>query len=139
MAAVSARRPKAPSEAGQILVIAALSMLAIIGGVALVLEGGNAYANQRIAQGFRRDERTLGLMFVVPIVVTALLGWVLRCTTDPVVDVVMVNTHVDNAAALGLYASLGFQRLDQTLAVMTCRLWSRRPCRARRSGSAWCC
>ncbi len=50
MAAVSARRSKAGSEAGQILVIAALSMLAIIGGVALVLEGGNAYANQRIAQ-----------------------------------------------------------------------------------------
>ena len=40
----------ARSEAGQILVIAALAMLAIIGGVALVLEGGNAYANQRIAQ-----------------------------------------------------------------------------------------
>ena len=40
MAAVSARSPKAASEAGQILVIAALSMLAIIGGVALVLEGG---------------------------------------------------------------------------------------------------
>ncbi len=33
---------------------------------------------RRIAQGFRRDERTLGLMFVVPIVVTALLGWVIR-------------------------------------------------------------
>ncbi len=27
---------------------------------------------RRIAQGFRRDERTLGLMFVVPLVVTAL-------------------------------------------------------------------
>ena len=44
----SARRAR--SEGGQILVIAALAMLAIIGGVALVLEGGNAYANQRIAQ-----------------------------------------------------------------------------------------
>ncbi len=37
-------------ESGQIIVIAALAMIAIIGGVALVLEGGNAYANQRIAQ-----------------------------------------------------------------------------------------
>jgi len=52
---------------------------------------------RRIAQGFRRDERTLGLMFVVPIVVVALLGWVLRDTTDPVVDVVMVN----DAGAVG--------------------------------------
>ncbi|HXG25990.1 MAG TPA: ABC transporter permease [Candidatus Binatia bacterium] len=46
---------------------------------------------RRIAQGFRRDERTLGLMFVVPLVVTALLGWVLRDTKDATVAVVMVN------------------------------------------------
>jgi ABC-2 type transport system permease protein len=46
---------------------------------------------RRIAQGFRRDERTLGLMFVVPLVVTALLGWVLNDTKDTVVDVVIVN------------------------------------------------
>jgi hypothetical protein len=44
------RARHARAEGGQILVIAALAMLAIIGGVALVLEGGNAYANQRIAQ-----------------------------------------------------------------------------------------
>lgn len=37
---------------------------------------------RRIAQGFRRDERTLGLMFIVPLVVTALLGWVLRDTQE---------------------------------------------------------
>jgi ABC-2 type transport system permease protein len=46
---------------------------------------------RRIAQGFRRDERTLGLMFVVPLVVTALLGWVLQDAKDTVVDVVVVN------------------------------------------------
>jgi ABC-2 type transport system permease protein len=46
---------------------------------------------RRIAQGFRRDERTLGLMFVVPLVVTALLGWVLQDTKDTVVDVILVN------------------------------------------------
>jgi ABC-2 type transport system permease protein len=46
---------------------------------------------RRIAQGFRRDERTLGLMFVVPLVVTALLGWVLNEQVDAVVDVVVVN------------------------------------------------
>jgi Flp pilus assembly protein TadG len=45
-----ARARHADTQSGQILVIAALAMLAIIGGVALVLEGGNAYANQRIAQ-----------------------------------------------------------------------------------------
>ncbi|MES2208982.1 MAG: ABC transporter permease [Chloroflexota bacterium] len=46
---------------------------------------------RRIAQGFRRDERTLGLIFVVPIVVTALLGWVIRDQKDLMVQVVMVN------------------------------------------------
>jgi ABC-2 type transport system permease protein len=46
---------------------------------------------RRIAQGFRRDERTLGLMFVVPILVTALLGWVLRDTKDTTVGVIVVN------------------------------------------------
>ncbi len=37
-------------ERGQIIVVAALAMIAIIGGVSLVLEGGNAYAHQRVAQ-----------------------------------------------------------------------------------------
>jgi ABC-2 type transport system permease protein len=46
---------------------------------------------RRIAQGFRRDERTLGLMFVVPLVVTGLLGWVLRDTNDTTVGVWIVN------------------------------------------------
>lgn len=46
---------------------------------------------RRIAQGFRRDERTLGLMFVVPLVVTALLGWVMRDTKDTTVGVWIAN------------------------------------------------
>ncbi len=50
MARTGARPRSSGQEAGQIIVIAALAMLAIIGGVALVLEAGNAYANQRIAQ-----------------------------------------------------------------------------------------
>ncbi|MBI2763484.1 MAG: ABC transporter permease [Chloroflexi bacterium] len=47
---------------------------------------------RRIIQGFRRDERTLGLIFVVPLVVTALLGWVIRDQKDVTVEVVMVNS-----------------------------------------------
>ena len=46
---------------------------------------------RRIAQGFRRDERTLGLVFVVPLVITALLGWVLRDQKDATVSVGIVN------------------------------------------------
>jgi Flp pilus assembly protein TadG len=37
-------------QRGQIIVIAAMAMIALIGGVSLILEGGNAYAHQRIAQ-----------------------------------------------------------------------------------------
>jgi ABC-2 type transport system permease protein len=47
---------------------------------------------RRIAQGFRRDERTLGLMFVVPLVVTSLLGWVLRDTKDTTLRIEIVNS-----------------------------------------------
>jgi ABC-2 type transport system permease protein len=46
---------------------------------------------RRIAHGFRRDERTLGLVFVVPIVVTALLGWVLGDQKDISVEILVVN------------------------------------------------
>lgn len=34
--------------------------------------------SRRIASQFRRDHRTVALLFVVPLVVTALLGWVIR-------------------------------------------------------------
>jgi hypothetical protein len=47
---MTTRRRTPHRDHGQILVLAALAMVVIIGGVALVLEGGNAYANQRIAQ-----------------------------------------------------------------------------------------
>jgi hypothetical protein len=38
------------SERGQLIVIAALALVAIVGGVSLVIEGGNAYAQQRVVQ-----------------------------------------------------------------------------------------
>jgi len=45
----------------------------------------------RIAQGFRRDERTLGLIFVVPIAIMLLLGWVLGEQKSEIVRVGVVN------------------------------------------------
>ncbi len=42
--------PTERSDRGQIIVIAAMAMIALIGGVSLILEGGNAYAHQRVAQ-----------------------------------------------------------------------------------------
>jgi Flp pilus assembly protein TadG len=46
----SAGRPRRAAEGGQIVVIAALAMIVMIAFGALVLEGGNAYAQQRVVQ-----------------------------------------------------------------------------------------
>ncbi|HEX5589705.1 MAG TPA: ABC transporter permease [Candidatus Limnocylindrales bacterium] len=46
---------------------------------------------RRIAQGFRRDERTLGLVFVVPIAITLLLGWVIRDSEAGEVRIAVVS------------------------------------------------
>ena len=46
---------------------------------------------RRIAQGFRRDHRSLALLIVAPLLVTALLGWVLRGSTGGSVEVLVVG------------------------------------------------
>src|SRR6184192_3423596 len=45
----------------------------------------------RIISQFRHDHRTLALIFVVPIVVMSLLGYVLRAQESSVVSVAIVN------------------------------------------------
>ena len=47
--------------------------------------------SRRIAEQFRRDERTLALLFVAPIVILALLGWVIRDQAPPAGRVAIVN------------------------------------------------
>ena len=46
---------------------------------------------RRIAEFFRRDHRTLALMFVAPIVIMGLLGWVIRDQKPPTSTVAIVN------------------------------------------------
>ena len=46
---------------------------------------------RRIAEFFRRDHRTLALMFVAPIVIMGLLGWVIRDERPPLSSVAIVN------------------------------------------------
>ncbi|HET9681016.1 MAG TPA: ABC transporter permease [Candidatus Limnocylindrales bacterium] len=46
---------------------------------------------RRIAEGFRRDRRSLALLVVAPLVIVALLGWVLRDQKQASVDIVAVN------------------------------------------------
>jgi ABC-2 type transport system permease protein len=59
--------------------------------------------SRRIADGFRRDRPTLGLLFVVPIVITALLGWVLQEQKTSDTRAVVVN--LDGGAAGAGFAS----------------------------------
>jgi ABC-2 type transport system permease protein len=46
---------------------------------------------RRIAQGFRRDRRSLALLVVAPLVIVALLGWVLRDQQQSNVEILVVN------------------------------------------------
>ncbi|HSK53399.1 MAG TPA: ABC transporter permease [Clostridia bacterium] len=47
--------------------------------------------SRRIASQFRRDHRTLALMFVAPLVILGLLGWVIRDQTPPETRLAVVN------------------------------------------------
>ncbi len=47
--------------------------------------------SRRIASQFRRDERTLALMFVAPLVILGLLGWVIREQGTPETRLAVVN------------------------------------------------
>lgn len=50
-----------------------------------------ASLTRRIVDQFRRDPRTLALLFVAPIFIMALLGWVLRGQANPELRVAVVN------------------------------------------------
>ncbi|MBI3745726.1 MAG: ABC transporter permease, partial [Chloroflexi bacterium] len=46
---------------------------------------------RRIAEGFRRDHRSLALLIVAPLLVTALLGWVLRGSVAGTLEVTVAG------------------------------------------------
>ena len=81
-------------QRGQILVIAVLAMIAMIGGIALVLEGGNAYAHQRIVQNSADAVANAGAT-----VLAEQLGGAVK--TDP--DVVVAMNALSGANALDHY------------------------------------
>jgi ABC-2 type transport system permease protein len=55
---------------------------------------------RRIAEGFRRDHRSLALLIVAPLVVTALLGWVLRGSAAGSVHVTVAGAPAQFVTAL---------------------------------------
>ena len=56
--------------------------------------------SRRIADLFRRDHRSLALVFVAPIVIMALLGWVIRDQQPPTTTLAVVN-QVGPAGEIG--------------------------------------
>src|SRR5690349_2965465 len=81
-------------QRGQIVPITAIAMIALIGGVALILEGGNAYAHQREAQNASDAVANAGAT-----VLAQQLGGTAKTDTD--VDNSMTN--VSNANFLNDY------------------------------------
>jgi ABC-2 type transport system permease protein len=60
--------------------------------------------SRRIAEQFRRDRRTLGLLFVAPLVILALLGWVIRDQSPTTTRLAVANEV--GPAAEGIAGSL---------------------------------
>lgn len=60
---------------------------------------------RRIAEGFRRDHRSLALLIVAPLLVTALLGWVLRGSVTGSVNIVVTGAPQAFVSAMNSAAS----------------------------------
>jgi hypothetical protein len=91
------RRHQRSGARGQIIVIAALAMVTMIGGVALILEGGNAYAHQRETQNASDAVANAGAT-----VLAEKLGGVTK--TDA--DVINAMLATSNANFLNSYSGL---------------------------------
>ena len=61
---------------------------------------------RRIVDQFLRDHRSLGLIFVAPIVIMALLGWVLRDSSAPSPRVAIVNLDTESTLSERVRAEL---------------------------------
>jgi Flp pilus assembly protein TadG len=81
-------------QRGQILVVAVIAMISMIGGVALILEGGNAYAHQRMVQNGADSVASVGATTLAQ-----MLGGV--TTTDA--NVAAAMTSLSNASGLDSY------------------------------------
>jgi hypothetical protein len=81
-------------QRGQVIPITALAMIALIGGVALILEGGNAYAHQRETQNGADAVANAG---------AAVLAQYIGGTTKTDADVLGSMNNVSNANVLNDY------------------------------------
>lgn len=96
-------------QRGQILVVAALAMIAMIGLVALVLEGGNAYAQQRVVQNGADASANAGT-----VVLAQRLGGTNRTDADVFTAVSAVATSNQITAFTGRYTNVQGQPIDSS-------------------------
>jgi hypothetical protein len=104
---VSTRRPR-----GQVIVIAAMAMISLIGGVALILEAGNAYAHQRETQNGADAVANAGAT-----VLAERLGGTAKTDGDVVAAMSTVSTANALGSYLGYYTDVAGQLLTNGGAV----------------------
>lgn len=98
----------APRRArGQIIVIAALAMISLVGGVALVLEAGNLYANQREAQNGTDAIANAGAT-----VLSENLAGIVKTDSDVVASMTNVSTLNGLGTYLGYYTDVTGQLIN---------------------------
>jgi hypothetical protein len=99
---------------GQILVVAVIAMVSMIGGVALILDGGNAYAHQRGVQNGADAVANAGTT-----VIAQMLGGATKTDADVAVAVNAIATanQLDSVAAY--YTNRAGQLLNPGSAVVT--------------------
>jgi Flp pilus assembly protein TadG len=98
---------------GQIIVVAALAMVAMIGMAALVLEGGNAYAQQRVVQNGADGAANAGA-----VALAQRLGGVTKTDTDVFNAVTTVATANQIDSFTGYYTNVTGQFIDNGGAVV---------------------
>jgi hypothetical protein len=91
---------------GQVIVIAALAMVTMVGGVALILEGGNAYAHQRETQNASDAVANAGAA-----VLAEFLGGSARADADVLAAMNRVSSANFLSSYSGLYTDVTGQML----------------------------
>ena len=105
----STRRPR-----GQVIPIAALAMIALIGGVALILEGGNAYAHQRETQNGADAVANAGAT-----VLAQYLGGTAKTDNDVVTAMSTTSSANNLGSYLGYYTNVSGAMLTNGGSVTT--------------------
>jgi Flp pilus assembly protein TadG len=99
---------------GQVIVVAALAMIAIIAGASLLLEGGNAYAQQRVAQNAADAVANGGAT-----VLAQRLGGETKGDADVVAAMANLSSANGLSAYTGHYANVSGQLLNDAGTVVT--------------------